>query len=153
MSNEPRITDIFYKLQWIPKFTDNQGITDTDMCIVSIIVHLCVHSFCRCYTRFGAYSKCIHIEMIAKITCKYFQRGKKTAHMETNVRARVFNARMLARNQHPEGPATGELDQGFPCFPWSQTKFWVGTQIPRCTACFTCIRPNGNIRNFALMSD
>jgi hypothetical protein len=26
-------------------------------------------------------------------------------------------------------------------FPWSQSKCWVGTQIPRCTACFPCALP------------
>jgi hypothetical protein len=35
-------------------------------------------------------------------------------------------------------------------FPWSQSKSWVGTQIPRCTACFPCSPPNGNIEYFAL---
>jgi hypothetical protein len=35
-------------------------------------------------------------------------------------------------------------------FPWSQSKCWVATQIPRCTACFPCSPPNGNIGNFAL---
>jgi hypothetical protein len=47
---------------------------------------------------------------------------------------------------HPEGPATGQLDQDFRVFPWSQSKCWVGTQIPRCTACFSCSPPNGNIK-------
>jgi hypothetical protein len=33
----------------------------------------------------------------------------------TNVRVRGFNAGLLARSQlHSEGPATGQLDQGFP---------------------------------------
>jgi hypothetical protein len=42
------------------------------------------------------------------------ERGKKT---ETSVRACVFNAGLLARSQLlPEGPATGQLDQGFPWF-------------------------------------
>jgi hypothetical protein len=35
-------------------------------------------------------------------------------------------------------------------FPWSQSKCWVGTQIPRCTACFSCSPTNVNIENFAL---
>jgi hypothetical protein len=33
----------------------------------------------------------------------------------TNVRVRGFNAGLLARRQlHSEGPATGQLNQGFP---------------------------------------
>jgi hypothetical protein len=40
----------------------------------------------------------------------------------TNVRVPGFNAGLLARSQlqlHSEGPATSQLDQGF---PWSQSK-------------------------------
>jgi len=29
----------------------------------------------------------------------------------------TFNARLLARSQYPEGPATGHLDTGFSWFP------------------------------------
>jgi hypothetical protein len=36
-------------------------------------------------------------------------------------------------------------------FPWSQSKFWVRTQVQHHTACFTCSPPNGNIKIFALM--
>jgi hypothetical protein len=33
-------------------------------------------------------------------------------------------------------------------FPWSQSECWVGTQIPRCTACFSCRTPNINFSKF-----
>jgi hypothetical protein len=33
-------------------------------------------------------------------------------------------------------------------FPWSQSKCRVGTQIPRCSVCFTCSPPNGNFKIF-----
>jgi hypothetical protein len=47
--------------------TDNQRITDTDICIfVSIFVQICIHSFCRCYTRFAAYPYYIQIQMFTK---------------------------------------------------------------------------------------
>jgi hypothetical protein len=46
--------------------------------------------------------------------------NKATAQIGTNVRARVFNAALLAKvSLHPEGPATRQLDQGF---PWFQSK-------------------------------
>jgi hypothetical protein len=47
---------------------------------------------------------------------------------------------------HPEGPVTSQLDQGF---PWFQSKCWVGTRIPRCTSCFPCSPPNGNIEKIS----
>jgi hypothetical protein len=50
----------------------SQRITDTDICI---FVHICVHSFRRCYTRFGAYPNYTHIKIFVKITCKCFFYG------------------------------------------------------------------------------
>jgi hypothetical protein len=46
------------------------------------------------------------------------RKGKTQQHrLRTNVRVRGFNAGLLARSQlHSEGPATGQLDQGFPWF-------------------------------------
>jgi hypothetical protein len=40
-----------------------------------------------------------------------------TSQIGNNVKARVFNAGLLARSQfHPEGLTTGQLDQGYPWF-------------------------------------
>jgi hypothetical protein len=100
MSNRLQITTDFYKLQWTPKFTDNQRITDTDTCIfVSIFMHICIHSLHRCCTRFGSYPNYIlvYIKMFVKTTCKCFL--KKTAHIGVNARAGIFNAGLLARSQ------------------------------------------------------
>jgi hypothetical protein len=56
MSNKPRITSDFSKLQQIPKFTDNQ--------------YMYTHSFRRCYTRFNAQPNYMHIQIFVKTTCK-----------------------------------------------------------------------------------
>jgi hypothetical protein len=57
-------TSDFYKLQWTPKFTDNQRIKDTDICIFgSIFVHICFNSFCS-YTGYGAYPNYIHTKSL-----------------------------------------------------------------------------------------
>jgi hypothetical protein len=90
MNNKPRITSDFSKLHWTPKFPDNQRITDTyiRVCIfVCIFLHICVHSFRRCYARFGAYTNHTHIKIFVK---QKTTSGKKTAQIGTNVRARVF---------------------------------------------------------------
>jgi hypothetical protein len=52
---------------------------------------------------------------------------------------------------HPQDPVTDQLDQGFLWFSLVKEQMLNGTQIPRCTACFTSSSPNGNITNFALM--
>jgi hypothetical protein len=79
----------------------------------------------------------------------------KKAQIGTSVRARVFNAGLLARSQFSSGRSCERPNRlrfyVFRRFPWSQSKCWVGTQIPRCTACFSCSPPNGNTKSFALM--
>jgi hypothetical protein len=64
-----------------------------------------------CYTRFRAYPNYVYTDTIfVKTTCKCFQRKKKEKEKEkkkaqigTSVRARVFNARLLARSQFASG--------------------------------------------------
>jgi hypothetical protein len=58
--------------------------------------------------------------------------------------------RWLEDSLHPEGSATGQLDQGFLWFSLVPEQILSGTQIPRCTACFACKPPTGNIKTFAL---
>jgi hypothetical protein len=75
MSKEPHTTTDFYKLPWTPKFTDNQRIADTDICIfMSIFAHICVCYFRRCFTLFGVYPNYVHIKMFVQTTCKYWRK-------------------------------------------------------------------------------
>jgi hypothetical protein len=67
-----------YKIQWTSKFTNNQGITVTDTCIiVSIFVHICIHYFRGCYTRFGAYLNYIRIKCLQKQLVNVFKEKKE----------------------------------------------------------------------------
>jgi hypothetical protein len=104
MSNEPRITTDFFftnynELPNLPIIKESQI-----QIYVSIFLHICIDYFRRCYTQFGAYPNYIQIKMFVKTIHKCFQRKrkeriKKTAQIGTIVRARVFNAGLLARSQ------------------------------------------------------
>jgi hypothetical protein len=88
ISNEPRITTEFYKLQCTLKFFDNQSITDTYLWIYALILSVgIIHGLALIQSM---YTK------VFKTTCKCF---KNTALVGTNVRSRVFNAGLLARSQ------------------------------------------------------
>jgi hypothetical protein len=68
-------------------------------------MHMCsymLHSFRRCYTRFGAYPNYTYIKIFARTT--YY---KAAAQIGTNVMARVFNAGLLARSQFASGRSCG----------------------------------------------
>jgi hypothetical protein len=90
----------------------------------------------------------LHTYTNVKTTCKCFQKKKRHRWGLMLVLAYLMPDCWLEVSLHPEGPAIGQLDLGF---PWSQGKCWVSTKIPRCTACFTCSPPKGNINNLALM--
>jgi hypothetical protein len=125
-----------------------------------IFVHICGYSFHVCYARLNAYPNHMHIKIIVKkTTCGGKKERKATAQIGTNVRARVFNTGLLTRSQFASGrscdrPTRSRFSvvflSSFVVFlPWfSQSKCWVGTKIPRCTAWFSCSPPNGNIKKF-----
>jgi hypothetical protein len=101
-SNEPRITTDFLKIQLSPKFIDNQRIAATDICIlVSIFVHICINSFRRCYTWFGAHPNYIQV-VKHLINIKKKKDKKNIAQIETNIKDRQ-TARLLARSQFASG--------------------------------------------------
>jgi hypothetical protein len=107
IGNKPHKTSDFSKLQQTPKFNDNLRITDTD---IFIFVHKCVYSFHMCYTRFDAYSNHMHITMIVKNNLlknkenrNKIKQKNTAAQIETSVRARGFNAGLLARSHFQSG--------------------------------------------------
>ena len=57
-----------------------------------------------------------------------------------------FSAGLLARSQHPEGPATGHLDTGFSRFPcvYKQMLRWF-PRFQAATTCFSCSSPDLNL--------
>jgi hypothetical protein len=105
----------FSKLQCTNKFTDNE----------SRYMHICKH-VC-------AYKRLFLTQQLYKVWClsklyshEYLHKqlihslpNKATALRGTNVRVLVLNLGLLARTLHPEGSATGQLDQAFRGFRWS----------------------------------
>jgi len=58
----------------------------------------------------------------------------------------TLDARLLARSQYSEGPATGHLDTGFSWFPcvYKQMLRWF-PRFQVATTCFSCSPPNLNL--------
>ena len=58
----------------------------------------------------------------------------------------TLDARLLARSQYPEGPATGHLDTGFSWFPcvYKQMLRWF-PRFQVATTCFSCSPPDLNL--------
>ena len=57
----------------------------------------------------------------------------------------ALDAGLLARSQYPEGPATGHLDTGFPCFPCvykRMLRWFPSFQVA--TTCLSCSPPDLN---------
>ena len=57
----------------------------------------------------------------------------------------TLDAGLLARNQYPEGPATGHLDTGFSWFPcvYKRMLRWCPS-IQAATTCLSCSSPDLN---------
>ena len=57
----------------------------------------------------------------------------------------TLDAGLLARSQHPEGPATGHLDTGFSWFPcvYKRMLKWFHS-LEVATTCFSCSPPDLN---------
>jgi hypothetical protein len=57
----------------------------------------------------------------------------------------TLDARLLARSQYLEGPATGHLDTGFSWFPWvykRMLRWFPSSQVA--TTCLSCSPPDFN---------
>jgi len=60
----------------------------------------------------------------------------------------ILVAGLLARSQHPEGPATGHISTGFSRFPcvYKQMLRWF-SRLQVATTCFSCSAPYLNLLN------
>jgi len=58
----------------------------------------------------------------------------------------ILDAGLLARSQYSEGPATGQLNTGFSCFPcvYKQMLRWF-PKFQVATTCFSCSPPDLNL--------
>jgi hypothetical protein len=101
-----------------------------------------IHSFRRCYTRFGAYPNYIQIKMFVKTTCKGFQRKRKKENStdRASVRARVFNAGLLAASQFASGRShDGPTRSRFSLVPEQMPSWYPNSTLH----CMLHMRPSG----------
>jgi hypothetical protein len=73
-----------------------------------LFFYICVHSFCRCYTRLGSYPNCNHIKIIVKKQIagkKKRKEEKETAQIGINLGLPdLMPDCWLEVSLHPEGP-------------------------------------------------
>jgi hypothetical protein len=115
MSNKPRITSCFSKLQLTLKITDKQRITARDIYEIyaCLYAYLCVCVFIPSagHTGVGSFPNYIHMKVFVKTTCKSFPIKQQEGGL-----AYLMPDCGLEVTLNPEGPATGQLTQGFPWF-------------------------------------
>jgi hypothetical protein len=115
----PRITTDFHILQWTPKLSYNQKIICRCMYIFK---HICAYMrsfFPQVLYTVWCLSELYTHRKVCKNNFQMFsnkmKNGGKIARVGTNVRARVFNAGLLARSHFASGQSCNRpIYQGFP---------------------------------------
>ena len=100
------------------------------ICLVCIVVIVCVFVVSYVYLLYLIYI-CCTLCVFVVFVC---------------IAVLTLDARLLARSQYPEGPATGHLDTGFswfPCVYKRMLRWFPSFQVA--TTCFSCSPPDLNI--------
>jgi len=92
----------------------------------------------------SSYVYCCHLMCIVVIFCVFVVSYVYLLYYVC-IAVLTLDAGLLARNQYPEGPATGHLDTGFswfPCVYKRMLRWFPSFQVA--TTCFSCSPPDLN---------
>ena len=122
----------------------------TRICLVCIVVILCVfvYLFCICYTLCVFVISYVYLLYLMYICVSYVYLMYLCVFLYSYVYLLYYvciDAGLLARNQYPEGPATGHLDTGFSwfrCVYKRMLRWFPSFQVA--TTCLSCSPPDIN---------